>query len=75
MGDIYKLTCKPNATPKFHKLSSGDAFVIRDEINPVKVGEQYKEYPAFISSIVYAPKRWWQFWKKKKQLGYVVKWK
>lgn len=59
-----------------HKLSSGDVIYISDTdgYNTVKVGEKFKNYPAIVSEICYSSKRWWQFWKRKKQLGYFVRW-
>ena len=56
------------------ELSCGDTFTIRDELNIFKPGEQYKNYPAFVKSVVYSPKKWWQFWRRKKKFGYVVEW-
>ena len=77
-GDaIYKQVIKAADYPDDNKvlipLSSGDTIVIHDT-KPVKIGDKYKKYPAKIHHIFYEPKKWWQFWKKKKQLGYIVKW-
>lgn len=54
-------------------LESGCVIFISSQ-EPVTIGEQYKDYPAFVSRIVYEPKKWWQFWKRKKQIGYEVMW-
>lgn len=54
-------------------LQAGDSIFIASS-DPVKVGDQYENYPAKINCIYYEPKKWWQFWKKKKQLGYSVIW-
>lgn len=76
MSDIYKVECDAISTrPRFYQLQSGDSFVIMDKENIVKPGDQYKSFPAFVSNVIYAPKKWWQFWKTKRQLGYVVVWK
>lgn len=56
------------------EITRGVKFAVRDEVHLVKIGDQYEEYPAVISHIVYAPKKWWKFWEKKKQLGYIVTW-
>ena len=55
-------------------LESGHIMYISSQ-EPVKIGGRYKDYPAFISRIIYEPKKWWQFWKRKKQIGYEVTWK
>lgn len=54
-------------------LQTGDSIFIASS-DPVKVGDQYDDYVAIISQVYYEPKRWWEFWKKKKQLGYRVEW-
>lgn len=63
----------PNCTARVYKLTSGDVLFIPDT-NPVKLGDKYKNYPATISQIVFEPKKWWQFWKHKRQIGYQVRW-
>lgn len=55
-------------------LESGDVIFIFSR-EPVKIGEQYQDYQAFVSRIIYEPKKWWQFWKRKIQIGYEVIWK
>ena len=55
-------------------LESGHVISIYSQ-EPVKIGEQYQDYPAFVSRIIYEPKKWWKFWKRKKQIGYEVTWK
>ena len=78
MEIIYKATTKANEYPnnKVHvqPLKSGDVIFIFSH-ESVKIGDRYKNYTAFISRIIYEPKKWWQFWKRKKQLGYEVTWK
>ena len=54
-------------------LQTGDSIFIASS-NPVNVGDQYKGYAAIIAEVYYEPKKWWEFWKKKKQLGYRVEW-
>lgn len=65
-----------DGTVRVHELSSGDVIYVpdTDRHNNVKVGEKFKNYPAIVSEICYTSKRWWQFWKRKKQLGYFVRW-
>lgn len=54
-------------------LQTGDSIFIASS-NPVNVGDQYEDYAAIIAEVYYEPKKWWQFWKEKKQLGYRVEW-
>ncbi len=74
---IYKATFKaedyPNDNIEIKPMQSGDTICISDT-NPVTVGDKYKNYPAKVCEIFYTPKSWWQFWKRKQQLGYMVRW-
>lgn len=54
-------------------LQTGDSIFIASS-NPVNVGDQYEGYAAIIAEVYYEQKKWWEFWKKKKQLGYRVEW-
>ena len=54
-------------------LQTGDSIFIASE-SPVNVGDQYEDYDAIIAEVYYESKKWWEFWKKKKQLGYRVEW-
>lgn len=56
------------------ELTSGDELYIGDKDNIVKVGDKFKDYTAVIAAVYYEPKKWWQFWKRKKQVGYRVRW-
>lgn len=71
---IFK--CDPEELPqRIYPLYPGDAFTIQSS-KPVHVGDQYHDYPAVISSIFYYPRsKWWKFWEKKRQWGYVVTWR
>ena len=75
--DIFKTEMKtseyPNGTIRTRKLTLGDILYIAD-CNTVKIGGKFKDYPAIINQIYYEPKKWWQFWKHKKQIGYSVRW-
>ena len=71
---VTKVNEYPNNKVRVQPLQSGYVIYISSQ-EPVKIGEQYKDYPAFISRIIYEPKKWWQFWKRKKQIGYEVTWK
>lgn len=39
----------------------------------VSIGNKYKDSQFTISEIIFKPKKWWQFQKKKRQLGYIIK--
>lgn len=71
---IYKAILKAedylNGNIEIKPMQSGDTIFISDT-NPVTVGDKYKNYPAKVYEIFYMPKSWWQFWKRKQQLGYM----
>lgn len=75
---VYKAEFKadeyPNGTIKVRELTSGDVLYISNTGKDVKLGDKFMNYPAVVSEIYYEPKKWWQFWKPKKQIGYSVKW-
>lgn len=75
---IYKVEFKADSYPNGeligHKLSSGDVLFISDTDCVFKLGDRYKDFPATVSEICYAPKKWWQFWKPKKQIGCIIRW-
>lgn len=52
-------------------LNSGDSFYIKSDEH-VQLGDQYKKNFT-VEKIDYESKKWWQFWKPKKQLGFVVR--
>ena len=77
--EFYQVTAKasdyPNL-PKIYKTESGFNIFIRVRDNEpfsYKLGDKYKDYPAFVERIIYSPKKWWQFWKKKKIIGAILK--
>ena len=76
-NNLYKIVTKASDYPAdiYHArpLQSGNTIVIQD-VTPVKIGDKYKNYHARVIQIFYKPKKRWQFWKKKKQLGYMVEW-
>ena len=57
-----------------YKIMCGDIFYTTEVDNNVKVGEQYKNYPAIVCRIDYKPKQWYQFWKKKEIAGACILW-
>ena len=70
--DIFKQVFD-NTNVRAQPLESGDTFYIFSS-EPVKIGNKFKDYPATILNVFYNPKKWWQFWKRKKQIGYIVQW-
>lgn len=75
--DLTKDTDSSRECAHVSLLNRGDSFAVVKTLGDetVKVGDQYKNYPAIITEIIYEPKKWWQFWKKPKQLGYIVEWR
>jgi len=77
-GVVYKAEFKadeyPNGTIRVRELTSGDVIYVSNTGKDVKLGDKFMNYPAVVSEIYYEPKKWWQFWKPKKQIGYSVKW-
>lgn len=71
---IYQLTKYPDGKIKTHKLDSGDVLYIPNTNKDVRVGDKFMDYSAVVIKICYAPKKWWQFWKTKKQIGCYVRW-
>ena len=53
-------------------ISSGDVIWMSYNGEIYKLGDKYKDFNAIISGVDYEPKSWWQFWKKKKILGYRI---
>ena len=74
--DCYKIEIKAEDYPGKHiravPLSTGDVLYIKDK-SPVKVGDIYNDDKRFvISEIYHTPRKWFEFWKKKEQVGYKV---
>lgn len=54
-------------------LKSGDRLYVTNNSENVTLGDCYDGIPGLvITQIDYSQKRWWQFWKKKKQIGFVI---
>ena len=78
MGDFYKVfidaAAYPHTPPRCIKTERGDVIYISntdgDEV--LKAGDKYKNYNAVVNEVLKEPKRWWQFWKKPKVLGYQI---
>lgn len=71
--DIIDIIEKLDSTIRVHELTSGDVLYISNTGKEVKLGDEFMNYPAIVLEIHYEPKKWWQFWKPKKQIGYSVK--
>ena len=55
------------------EVGKGDRIYISFSGRVYKVGEKYDFWDgAIISKIYYEPRKWWQFWKQKRILGYIV---
>ena len=72
---IYKCeilaTDYPDTPQSVKLLESGDKFFITCN-RRYKIGDDYITDKFLISDICYYQHKWWQFWKKKKIIGYVV---
>ena len=62
----------PTTPVRLMCCQSGDTLFIRSE-EKVTIGDKYKDSQFVVSEIIFKPKKWWQLWKKKRQLGYIVK--
>ena len=69
--DIRIAECPSNGKTVVRKLQKGDSFFIASK-ERVRIGDSYSVPCAIITEIFYEPRKWWQFWKKKKQLGFMV---
>lgn len=55
------------------EVTKGDQIFISFSGRVYKLGEKHDFWDgAIISRIYYEPRKWWQFWKQKKILGYIV---
>ena len=77
LDEIYKVVCKaddyPNQPPRVYRLQKGDSFVLSHVEERYKVGMHFQNHPNLIvTRIYYTPKKWWQFWKRRKVLGYEI---
>ena len=64
----------PNNTLRYVKLCAGDTFTISNRQGEnFKPGQKYLGFDnLMVYRIIYAPKKWWQFWKRRKVIGYIV---
>lgn len=64
-----------NKRLKHKQLVKGDEFTINHKCgDDYKVGSKYQLFDnLMVVEVVYAPKKWWRFWGKRKVLGYVVR--
>lgn len=78
MSTLYKVYIDaesyPNTPPRCVKVEKGDVIFISntDGEEVFKSGDMYKDYNAIVSKVYKDTKRWWQFWKKEKVLGYEI---
>lgn len=79
MKQVYKVTTKAEDYPfcpcliEAHNISLCVS-VSKDKDFNYKVGDSYKNLSnAYIERIIYNPKKWWQFWKKKRAIAAIVR--
>lgn len=64
----------PNHAARCARLHTGDKFtVLYQQGENFKLGQKYQGFDNLIvERVIYAPKKWWQFWKRRKVIGYTV---
>lgn len=64
----------PNQTARCVRLRAGDQFTVSyQQGENFKPGQKYRDFDNFIvCRVIYTPKKWWQFWKRRKVIGYTV---
>ena len=70
--EIKKVVIKAEEYPhgaRVMKLAPGDRFYISYKGVCFKPGQKYYNYPAIIDEVLYKPKPWYLFWKKKEIYG------
>ena len=75
--EIKKIVMRAEDYPgqgRVMKLEPGDGFYISYKGVRFKPGQKYYDYPAIVSEVVYKPKPWYLFWKKKEIYGYFIRW-
>lgn len=76
---FYKITTKPEDYPngpcRIIPFEDGDSIFVPFKGIGYKLGDRYLECgmtPCYVSKIYYDKHYWWQFWKKKKIIGYNI---
>ena len=69
---IYKLETTTNKLVRCRELKWGDTFVVTADSHLVQMFDDNPHSDYEIIEIHYKPKKWWQFWKKKIPLFYVI---
>ena len=75
--ELKKVVMKAEDYPhraRIMKLSPGDEFYISYKGIRLKAGQKYYDDPAIVSRVVYKPKPWYLFWKRKEIYGYFIRW-
>lgn len=58
---------------RMYRLKPGDELYVANNSENVTLGDYYNGIPGLVvTRIDYSQKRWWQFWKKKTQIGFVI---
>ena len=79
MNEIFQLVSNAedySNYPRLYKMDHDVRFFIKvnkDNFFPYKVGDFCEKYNSYVERIIYFPKKWWQFWKKKKVFGVVFR--
>lgn len=65
---------KDQQEPRLYRLHTGDVFTVLQEDAPVRVGDNICGGNGIVARVLFKPKKWWMFWKKKRAYGYEVIW-
>ena len=72
--ELFHLVCFPNGDSFTRHIKPGDRVALIGN-PPGKIGTKHPELiGGTISEILYAPRPWWAFWRRRKPVGYYVQW-
>lgn len=61
---------------RLHELRNGDVVIVSNQIvkGNLRIGDKWEQYP-YMTCVrkIYAPHKWWQFWKWRKLVGYEMR--
>lgn len=75
---VVKRVEERNVIPdlRIYELRNSDTVVISKQLvkDKLRIGDKWEQYPYMICvSKIYAPHKWWQFWKWRKLVGYEMR--
>ena len=75
---VVKRVEERNVIPdlRIYELRNGDTVIISKQIvkSKLRIGDKWEQYP-YMTCVrkMYAPHKWWQFWKWRKLVGYEMR--